>query len=187
MPFWLHKPRYILVAAAQPEWIKRLAVVAIGGGVCCWLLDVVYLPVRAGRAQQQEELIDLQQQKGLFERVAAQYDQTKQKNTQLQADFEQQAQACKAPQAIGSFLEQMQRHGIACRGVQPQASKNKDFYEKQYITVESRGEFKQFLSFLDELRVSSPFLKFKAVHFDKGKRHFVKSKALVRVVHVKDA
>lgn len=182
MPFWLHESKLMLALKSMPIRTKVItSLIIMTTSTASWILFSV-IPQKNIVSRQKNEYEQLCKQHTAFASVIARSDDINQRYKKLEASFDVLQQSCGSVQTtMGILLQLMQQHGISCRGIQQKENKAKDFYEKQYVVITGRGNFKQVLNFFHDVEAANCPIKFKKVSMNKGKQ-LLKFQALVRVI-----
>lgn len=187
MPFWLHKSRLMLRVSRFSLWQKLVAGIVLVAFMGLIGLYGCFFPYLARRNRIRKNLETLSHQKVLFQQGAIRSEQSFKLNEALNQQIKELSSKSYTPQkTMNNLLEMMQRHGISCRSIKPQAVTPKNFYEKHHILIGGRAAFGKILGFLRELAASNIVVTCKTLLLRKDSYRDLKFQLMVRAIRIKD-
>jgi Tfp pilus assembly protein PilO len=183
MPFWLHETRAIIALKGIPRYMRLLIILLtitiLGGGWIFW----IYLPQQRIVNDQFHKISALKQQQSTLAHAVIQHLPALTRHESLATSLElQKAFYPSLQKSVNALLQMMQNREISCRGVYHKNCIKKDFYQKNYVLIDGKGNFRNVLAFLYDVQQLALPVKFKALSLRKGNKDMLKFQTLIRIV-----
>lgn len=148
---------------------------------CIWMF-LLYLPnknyIEAQSLLHQKLLLE---QNNLKINLSLLIDQ-EQKSKNLSIEFQDVLQDLKKNQNLDLILNSLKKNNLTCTALEPKDTKDKNFYNKKYLSLNAKGSFKDVVLFLKETEENIPGIKFKSVELERKKNNRVIFKSKLRTI-----
>jgi Tfp pilus assembly protein PilO len=185
MPFWLHEKKVWRSVKGLPLLYKVVGSIVIPTVLLAGLIFLVHLPHKKliqSRLQEYTQLLDQQKE---FTVAAQRLSSLKEENQHLTTDFSGYVQHHQSlQQAIRFLIGAMSKVGLSCRGIIPQAVKDKDFYQRHLLRIQGKGTFKNFLEFLERINNSNRIIQWSSLMLQKNGKQGISFQGLVYVFRI---
>lgn len=187
MPFWIHRSLLIHKIYTTPLTLKISLFLLSFSLIIGSYYIFIHEPQGQHIQQLQSQCLSLKTTSQNLSKTANTYTTVATQNNAVKDRVALLTNQSQNPQKGMSFLLQlMNEHHISCRSLQPSKISQRDFYNKNYLTLTGSGSFTDILKFLDAIKQSESLTSIKHIKLSRGRHHTVRITMTMRAVNLKE-
>lgn len=144
-----------------------------------------YYPLLIKNQESSFELDKLLAQQKIFKNTVANLSKFVDQKKQLSLDLKTLLNVQDGKNNLQFVLQSLKKFNLTCKSVDPEKSKNSNYYKKEYYLLKIKGEFKDFIDYFNFIQLSCSSIKFKEFDFEINKKNQIKILAKVRFARFK--